>query len=85
MQIRAHYRRVIDVEVYCNAVTKALGSLAMDLVRPVDISRMVTAYMRAAPVAAMHLLSFHESIFYRGPFAIDGRRRARARRCAGYL
>src|ERR1700686_5034894 len=57
-QIRPRYRRVASPEVYCRAVTAALGSLAVDAVRPVDVSRMVMDYRRSAPVGAMRLFTF---------------------------
>jgi integrase len=57
-QIRPTYRRVANAEVYCRAVTAELGSLAVDAVRPVDVSRMVMDYRRSAPVAAMRLFTF---------------------------
>jgi hypothetical protein len=34
------YKRVSNPEVYCRAVTEALGRPAVDAVRPVDVSRM---------------------------------------------
>jgi integrase len=58
LQIRPKYKRVNNAEVYCRAVTEALGSLSIDSVRAVDVSRMVADYRRGAPVASMRLLSF---------------------------
>ena len=58
VQIRPRYKRVGNAEVYCNAVKAALGALAVDAVRPVDVSRMVADYRHRAPVASMRLLSF---------------------------
>ncbi|MFO1311769.1 MAG: integrase family protein [Burkholderiales bacterium] len=62
-QIRSSYRRVGNAEVYARAVTKDLGALSVDAVRPVDVSRMVAAYRRRAPVAAMRLLAFTKALF----------------------
>ena len=62
-QVRSKYRRVANAEVYCRAVTVALGMLSVDGVRAVDISRMIAEYRRKAPVAAMRLLSFTKHFF----------------------
>jgi integrase len=58
LQIRPRYKRVNNAEVYCRAVKEQLGTLSVDAVRPVDVSRMVADYRRRAPVASMRLLSF---------------------------
>jgi integrase len=57
-QIRPRYRSVANAEVYCKAVKTALGALAVDALRPFDVSRMVLDYKRTAPVAAMRLFAF---------------------------
>ncbi len=62
-QVRSKYRRVANAEVYCRAVTAALGVLSVDGVRAVDVSRMIADYRRKAPVAAMRLLSFTKHFF----------------------
>jgi integrase len=63
MRIRPRYRRVANAEVYCRVVAAELGSLSVDAVRGVDVSRMVAAYRRKAPVSAMRLLSFTKHFF----------------------
>lgn len=63
LQIRPRYRRLGSPEVYCRAVTEALGKLAVDAVRPVDVSRMIADYRRRAPVGSMRLLSYTKHFF----------------------
>ena len=63
LRIRPRYKRVNSAEVYARAVTAAIGALAIDAVRPVDVSRMIADYRRHAPVASMRLLSFAKGLF----------------------
>jgi uncharacterized UPF0146 family protein len=54
--IRPKYRRVSNAEVYARRLQAKLGELAVDAVRPVDISRMIADYRGDAPVASMRML-----------------------------
>lgn len=63
VQIRPHYRRTASPEVYGRAIVRAIGPLAVDTVRPLDVSTMVSAYARKAPVASMRLLTFTKLFF----------------------
>ena len=63
LRIRPRYKRVNSAEAYCRAVSMALGTLAINAVRPVDVSRMIADYRRTAPVASMRLLSFTKGLF----------------------
>ncbi|HEX8010811.1 MAG TPA: integrase family protein [Casimicrobiaceae bacterium] len=61
--IRPRYRRVNNAEVYARHLQKKLGSLSIDAVRAVDVSRMIVDYSREAPVAAMRMLAFAKGFF----------------------
>jgi integrase len=61
--IRPRYRRVGNAEVYARRLQDAVGDLSVDLVRPVDVSRMVADYRREAPVASMRCLGFARGFF----------------------
>ena len=61
--IRPRYRRVNNAEVYARRLQGRLGSLSVDAVRPVDISRVIADYRREAPVAAMRMLGFARQFF----------------------
>ena len=52
LRIRPRYKRVNSAEVYCRAVSMAPGRLAIDAVRPLDVSRTIADYRRTAPVAS---------------------------------
>lgn len=62
-QIRPRYRRTANAEVYARRMTVALGRHAVDAVRPVDISRWITAYRKVAPVASMRAFAFAKGFF----------------------
>jgi len=61
--IRPKYRRLANAEVYAGRLQKRLGMLAIDAVRPSDVSRMIADYRRAAPVASMRMLGFVRQFF----------------------
>ena len=61
--IRPRYRRVNNAEVYARRLQNALGALSVDVVRPVDVSRMIADYRREAPVSAMRCLGFAGGFF----------------------
>jgi len=61
--IRPTYRRVANAEVYARRLQHDLGKLSLDAVRPVDVSRVITAYKRDAPVSAMRMLTFARQFF----------------------
>ena len=61
--IRPRYRRVNNAEVYARRLQSRLGTLSVDAVRPVDVSRMIADYRREAPVAAMRMLGFARQFF----------------------
>jgi integrase len=61
--IRPQYRRVGNAEVYARHLQAKLGTLSIDAVRAIDVSRVVTDYRRHAPVAAMRLLAFAKGFF----------------------
>ena len=61
--IRPRYRRVGNAEVYARRLQDAIGNLSLDVVRPVDVSRMVADYRRDAPVAAIRCLTFTRGFF----------------------
>jgi len=52
LRIGPRYERVSSVEVYCRTVSMAPGSLAIDAVRPLDVSRTIADYRRIAPIAS---------------------------------
>ncbi len=61
--IRPEYRRVGNAEVYARRLRIKLGELAVDAVRPVDVSRMIADYRGEAPVASMRMLGFARQFF----------------------
>jgi integrase len=63
VMIRPHYRRVNNAEVYARRLQARLGSIAVDAVRPVDVSRLIAEHVREAPVAAMRMLGFAKQFF----------------------
>jgi hypothetical protein len=61
--IRPRYRRVNNAEVYARRLQRGLGTVSVDAVRPVDVSRLIADYRREAPVAAMRMLGFARQFF----------------------
>ena len=61
--IRPTYRSVKNAEVYARRLQENLGKLSIDSVRAVDVSRMVTGYIREAPIAAMRMLGLARQFF----------------------
>jgi integrase len=61
--IRPKYRRVNNAEVYARRLASTVGSLSIDAVRAVDVSRMIVDYTREAPVSAMRCLAFAKGFF----------------------
>ena len=61
--IRPRYRNVRSTEVYMRRLQAGLGDLAVDAVRPVDVSRVIAEYSIKAPVCAMRALAFFRQFF----------------------
>lgn len=61
--IRPKYKRVNNAEVYARRLQGKIGDLSVDVVRPVDVSRVIADYQREAPVSAMRCLGFARGFF----------------------
>jgi integrase len=61
--IRPRYKRVNNAEVYARRLTSTLGPLAIDAVRPSDISRTIADYRDEAPISALRMLGFTRQFF----------------------
>ena len=61
--IRPQYKRSANAEVYARRIKNRLGTVSLEVVRPRDVSRLISAYAQEKPVAAMRALGFAKGFF----------------------